>query len=234
MSHPLLPQRPYAHRPRFLTALFVAVLVSAWLTARVGSQTPADPQRVAGANFKQANKYSTEFLRQFVYSTSVTPNWIGKTDAFWYEYRTSKGKQWYRVNPSAATKEPLFDRVKLSAQLSEQVKKPLDPLQLPLTGVSLSDDSAKLKFVAEQNQFEYDLRAQTLAKLGKATAAPTGPGAVSPEQQERMRQILGEERFREFMEKQKEQGQKKDKEKKDDAYETESFSDDELRLIDGV
>src|SRR5262245_5779897 len=216
---------------RIVVRLIALTCLACWISAKpAGSQSPAD-QRVTGANYRQAYKYSNEFLRQFVYSTTVTPNWIGKTDAFWYEYRTSKGKQWYRVNPSAATKEPLFDRVKLAAQLSEQVKKPLDPLQLPLTRVTLSDDSAKLKFVTDQYEFEFDLRAGTLAKLGKAAAQPAG--AVSPEQQERMRQILGEERFREFMERQKEQDLKKEK-KDDDAYEVESLSDDELRLIDEI
>jgi dipeptidyl aminopeptidase/acylaminoacyl peptidase len=217
---------------RVLLHLVALAWLTCWIaTVPARSQSPADPQRVTGANYKQAYKYSNEFLRQFVYSTSVTPNWIGKTDAFWYEYRTSKGKQWYRVNPSAATKEPLFDRVKLAAQLSEQVKKPLDALQLPLTRVTLSDDSAKLKFVTDQYEFEFDLRAGTLAKLGKAAAQPAG---ISPEQQELMRQKLGEERFREFMEKQKEQGDKKEEKKEDGAYAEESFSDDELRLIDEI
>jgi len=71
--------------------------------------------------------------------------------------------------------------------------------------MSMSDDAGKLKFVADQWQFEYDLRGETLAKLGKAPPMP-GPGANSPEQLQKMREVLGEERFREFMEKQKETG----------------------------
>src|SRR5262249_46951695 len=157
-----------------------------------GEAAPQTPQRVTGANWRQAYKYSAEFIRQFVYSTSVAANWIGKSDTFWYEYRTSKGKQWYRVNPREATKEPLFDRVKLAAQLSEQARKPLDPLQLPLTRITLSDDAGKLKFVVEQLQFEYDLRGETLAKLGKAPPpGPGGPGGMTPAQLEQMRQVLG-------------------------------------------
>ncbi len=76
------------------------------------------PARVA-ANYKLANKYSDAFLKSFTYSTSVEPQWMGKSDAFWYEYRTSAGKQWYKVTPSQAKKEPLFDRVKLAARLPE-------------------------------------------------------------------------------------------------------------------
>src|SRR5205823_2041362 len=51
---------------------------------------------------------------------------------------------------------------------------------------------------------------------------------MSPEQQQRMREILGEERFRELMERQKEQ------KKGGESYEEESFSDDEMRLIDEI
>ena len=100
------------------------------------AQAPA-PQR---ANFKQAHKYTGDFLKQFTYSLTVDPHWIGKSDIFWYEYRTSTGKHFVRVNPQQGTRTPLFDRVKLATQLSEMTKKPLEPAQLPLTRVSVSDD----------------------------------------------------------------------------------------------
>jgi dipeptidyl aminopeptidase/acylaminoacyl peptidase len=199
---------------------FIAVLAAcAWLMP-AEAQTPADPQPVKGANFKQAYKYSSEFLRQFVYSASVTPNWIGKTDTFWYEYRTSKGKQWYRVNPATASREPLFDRVKLGAQLSEQVRRPFEPLQLPLTRVSMNDDGTKLKFVTEDLQFEYDLKAEKLAKLGKAPPPGPGPGNMTPEQLQRMKEILGDERYKDFLEKQQKLD-KKDKQDNDSSAEEE-------------
>ncbi len=106
-------------RPQWLALLVLGMLAGGGMLPAL-AQTPADaPRPVHGANFKQAYKYSNEFLRQFVYSTSVTPIWIGKSDSFWYQYTTSKGKQWYRVHPHAVVKEPLFNRVKLGAQLSE-------------------------------------------------------------------------------------------------------------------
>src|SRR5919201_714430 len=73
----------------------------------------ADQDRVTRANYKLANQYSKAYVRQFVYDTAVTPHWIGKTDTFWYSYRTSKGTHYYRVNPRQVNKEPLFDQVKL-------------------------------------------------------------------------------------------------------------------------
>jgi dipeptidyl aminopeptidase/acylaminoacyl peptidase len=201
------------NRPRRLLAALLAVLVLQ-AVPYLGAN-----ERVTGANFKQAHKYSPEFLRPFVYSTAVVPNWIGKTDVFWYEYRTSRGKHFVRVNPQQGTRTPLFDRVKLATQLSEMMKKPLEPSLLPLTRVRVSDDGNTMKFVAEEFQYDYDLRADKLTKLGKAPALGAGPFG-SPEQMERLRQKLGEERFREMMEQRKQflkqDDEKKDDEKKDD------------------
>src|SRR5262249_33757528 len=59
--------------------------------------------------------------------------------------------------------------------------------------------------------------------------------AMSPEQQEKMRELLGEERFKELLEQQKKEGgQKKNDESSDDEILTEderAFLDYELRLI---
>src|SRR5947209_14040765 len=89
-------------RPAVL-GLFVVLLLS---PAR------ADQDRVSRANYKLANQFSKAYVRQFVYDTAVTPHWIGKTDSFWYSFRTSHGTNYYRVNPKLKTKEPLFDRPK--------------------------------------------------------------------------------------------------------------------------
>ena len=207
----------------------VCLLVFGLTALTATAQAPAELTPVMSANFKQAHNYSSTFLRQFVYSTSVEPRWIGKTDGFWYEYRTSKGKQWYRVDPRGATKLPLFDRSRLAASLSEEVRKPLDPLQLPISRATLSEDGVKFKFVTEDYQFEYDLRAEKLAKLGKAPRLQTGPGNMSPEQQQRLREMLGEERFKQLMEQQKEQQKEQ---KKDESVEEESLSEHDWRAIE--
>src|SRR4051812_27734718 len=108
----------------------------------VPSSAAADSgvRRVDQPNYDQALKYSNEYLRQFVYDAAVTPHWVGKTDVFWYSYRTSAGTHWYRVNPRLAIKEPLFDCMKLGSQLSEMVQKPLDCAQLPLMRESMNDE----------------------------------------------------------------------------------------------
>src|SRR5262245_11300217 len=144
--------------------------------ATIGLMAASDKERepVTTPNYKQAAQYSTQYLRQFMYDTSVTPRWIGKTDSFWYSYRTSAGTNWVRVQPRLGTKEPLFDRIRLGALLTEAVQKPIDPMLLPLQRVTIDDDGTKLKFVVDEFQFEYELMTEKLNKLGKAPAAPPG------------------------------------------------------------
>jgi dipeptidyl aminopeptidase/acylaminoacyl peptidase len=169
-----MPQRTWCHAPvRALLTLGLLILASA---AAGPTAAAADMDRVTHANYKQAFHFSPEFLRQFVYDTAVTPHWIGKTDAFWYGYRTSKGTHYWRVDCRQATKVPLFDAVKLATLLSQATQKPLDAAQLPLTRMTIDDEGARVKFVVEDTQYEYDLAGEKLSKLGPAPPLPAGFG----------------------------------------------------------
>ena len=77
----------------------------------------AAPQR---PNYKQAQLYSAEFLRERTYSTSVQPQWIGETDRFWYSYRDRFGMRYCLVDPAAGVKSPLFDHERIAAELASQ------------------------------------------------------------------------------------------------------------------
>lgn len=136
--------------------------------------TAQDMELYTQPNYQQARQYSSNYIRQFLYSTSVQPNWIGKTDRFWYSYQDSKGTHYYLVDPKRGTKGLLFDRAKLAPQLSVLVKKPLDADRLSLSRVQVDENVEKLKFVSDGMEFEYDLNTEKLAKLGDAPTRPSG------------------------------------------------------------
>src|SRR5262245_17200690 len=87
--------------------------------------TPA-PGTTPKANYKLARKYAKKNLDPLTYSAAVTPGWIGKTDLFWYSYRTSKGTNYWLVDPTKKSKVSLFDKEKVGAQLAELSRKPID------------------------------------------------------------------------------------------------------------
>jgi dipeptidyl aminopeptidase/acylaminoacyl peptidase len=159
---------------RGLQALALMCLVAALAPARADRAERSTPR----VNYKQALKYSAANLTPLTYSTSLVPGWIGKTDLFWYSYRTSKGNLFWLVDPARKTKKPLFDQEKLASQLSESSRKPVDGNLLNVTRGRMSDDGDKFSFVFSEMQYEYDLKVEKLVSKGKAPPAPRGgPGA---------------------------------------------------------
>jgi dipeptidyl-peptidase 4 len=178
------------------------------LVCVVSAYAPAQ-ERIAGANYPLAQKFNREFVSQHVQEVNVGPQWIGKTDQFWYSARTSTGVRYWKVDPAKKEKTPLFDHVALAAALSELAKKPLDGDTLKLDRVEVAADLKKFTFVFGQIQYEFDLIAGKLKSLG---AAPADRGPTSPEGIERRRQQLGDERVNEMLRKLRdgEQEQKQD------------------------
>ncbi|MFN3996851.1 hypothetical protein [Algoriphagus sp.] len=43
-------------------------------------------------NYELAARFSPEKMKKMVFSTSVDPHWMKKSDRFWYEYETTDGK----------------------------------------------------------------------------------------------------------------------------------------------
>lgn len=140
------------------------------------------PSHVEHANWPLANRFTAESLRPFVYSSSVTPGWINKTDTFWYMWRDSRGVTFWKVDCKARKKTPLFDTARMAALLSEAAKRPYDAENLPFTTVTFDEKNADLMhFVVDNIEYEYDLKKDTLKNLGKPkvdpNAPPAGPGA---------------------------------------------------------
>jgi dipeptidyl-peptidase 4 len=125
-------------------------------------------QRPNQANWPLADRFSNDYMRLYVYSTSVTPGWINNTDNFWYAWRSAQGITFYHVDPKAKSKKPLFDHVKLAGQLSELSKKPYEHMQLPFNTVTFTEKGEAIRFVVENIRYEYDLKSETLRSLGRA------------------------------------------------------------------
>lgn len=196
---------------RWCLVIMVSLAVTTWAMAQ------ESPQRITKANYPQAFKYSREFLQQFTYDSSVNPQWIGKSDVFWYSYRTSKGTRYWRVDARQAKKEPLFDQTKLASQLAESLQKPVESHALPMTRVSLNEEGTLLKFVSNDWQFEFDLKSEKLNKIGKAPPAPAS--RFGREELQRMteqeRQRFLEERRRNFQDQQQQQQDQQQQQQQD-------------------
>lgn len=137
-------------KPLFLlTTLFLFLCINAQ------SQT---------ANYAAAAKLSPSRLDKMVFSTSVDPHWLKKSNRFWYTYQTSEGKNWYIVDPAKNEKKQLFDKDRLAALLTGIIKDPFD-------GQHLNLDS--LQFIGDENTIRFQVKS-SIEIVIKDTAAKKG------------------------------------------------------------
>jgi len=104
---------------------------------------------------------------------SVRPEWIGKSNTFWYSTVTEKGTEYYLVVAANAKKAPAFDANKLAAQLSTLSGKPAKPFELAFRNTKFSDDLKTLTFNSDGFEWTWDLKKNQLAK-GKAVSMERG------------------------------------------------------------
>lgn len=124
---------------RFLLFLGLCIL----LVNADAQQPPAQK-----ANYNLAARFAPKKLDKMIFSTSVDPHWLKRSDRFWYVYETPAGKNWYIVDPAKAQKKLLFDNAKLAAQLTRIVKDPMDAQHLTI-------DS--MRFVKDENWIQFEV-----------------------------------------------------------------------------
>ena len=117
----------------------IVVLGLLFLTVKVGAQ-----QRLS--EYLQAEKFTKEKLDHLLFSTLVDPHWFQQGNRFWFEYKTSEGTFWYVVDPSARSKQLLFDREELAAQLTEIVQDPFEARHLPIENLKAKEDGRTFTF----------------------------------------------------------------------------------------
>ena len=189
--------------------IFVFFLTSSLLFA----QEP----RAVRPNYKQAELFNPDYLRQRIYSTSVSPQWIGETDHFWYSYKTSQGTHYSIVDPAKRKKEPLFDHQDLASKLSVELRKPVDEFALSFSNPEVDDKGATFSFVLEKTSFELDLKTGVLTNKG--------------EPKESARDRSREEMQRQFRRRRQSTEEEEDEEKEKDPRAHRNFSPDRTAYV---
>lgn len=179
----------------FIAALLAGGLLGTSATLRAQERLP---------EYLQAEKFTQDKLRTMLFSTHVDPHWFQQGNCFWYEYKTSQGTFWYVVNPSARTKNLLFDREEMAARLTEIVQDPFEARQLPIRKLKAKEDGRTFTFQVTSTRdakpkegdkkgkekgkkevfyFSYDYPTRKLTHLKDKEEEPNHPGwaSVSPD-----------------------------------------------------
>ena len=122
----------------------------------------AQRQPVTEADYQAAVRFTPAKLRQMVYSLAVQPNWLEKSNRFWYNYRTAEGLNWYLVEADRKTKKFLFDNDRMAADLTRILKDPYDAQHLPINGIRFTADETAFRFTVESKvETEEELNRET-------------------------------------------------------------------------
>ncbi|MFP8489936.1 DPP IV N-terminal domain-containing protein [Gracilimonas sp. Q87] len=132
------------------------------------------------ANFEQAELFTAQMMEKMVGSTSVDPNWIEGKDQFWYVYENSDGKRWMFVDANRKSKEELFDREEMAANLTEIFNKPFKSEDLPINNLQYNTGKGFFEFSVEDTRFTYRMSDKKLMKDEDHTRAP-GWALYSPD-----------------------------------------------------
>jgi dipeptidyl-peptidase-4 len=168
----------------------------------------ANSQTATKANYQLASRFSPKKLDKMVFSTSVDPHWLKKSDRFWYVFETPQGKNWYIADPSKGTKRVMFDNAKLAAEITKIVKDPFDAQHLLIDSMRFVKDENWIQFEVKSSQdvvrkdttvkkgtppvtekkvfyFEYNLDTQQLVELSDFKKPKHNPrwASVSPDGQ---------------------------------------------------
>ncbi len=138
--------------------------------------------RVWGANWQLAARFAPYKVASLTHSTSVSPQWIGETDRFWYQWENSDGTFYYIVDPARATKRQIFDNDRIAAELTRITRDPWDGQHLPIRNIEFIDENT-IQFEVQSTQDEEiaDEEAEVGRAAGGQEQEPPQP-AQDPEE----------------------------------------------------
>lgn len=151
-----------------MRSIFLVILLLA-VTA-----VSAQNNLVTKANYQQAARFAPRKLDKLIFSASVDPHWLKKSDRFWYEYETTDGRKWYIVDPVKGEKKLLFDNADLAAKITRIVKDPFDAQHLGIDSMRFIKDENWIQFEVKSTE-EVEKKDTAAAATGRRGAAATPP-----------------------------------------------------------
>lgn len=104
-------------------------------------------------DYQRAQRFLPGNLRHQVFIADVRPNWIEKTNRFWYHRVGPKGAEFVLVDADHNTAAPAFDHEKLAAALSRTTKREYKPTELPFDNIEFVDKGQAIRFQMDNAQW---------------------------------------------------------------------------------
>ena len=97
-------------------------------------------------DYQRAQRFLRGNLRHLVFAADATPNWIEKTNRFWYRRVGPKGTEFILIDAERNTSAPAFDHAELAVALSRVAKREYLPTDLPFDNIEFVGDGKAIHF----------------------------------------------------------------------------------------
>jgi hypothetical protein len=114
------------------------------------------------ADFRAAEKFTSENLGKMVGSTSVRPTYLKDSETIWYSYITGDGEFYWLVDTVTKVREPLFDNYYLVSEVNQKIHKILNPLEPAIKKLEFKKDNKSFNFEVDSFKFEYILKTKEI------------------------------------------------------------------------
>jgi dipeptidyl-peptidase 4 len=109
-------------------------------------------------DFQRAEKFLRPNVEKMVFQSQVKPNWIEKSNRFWYKSTTAEGKNFILVDAMKRSKRSAFNHQKLAMALSILLKKEYKPFDLPFDTVKFIEKGRAITFKVDSKKIQCQLK----------------------------------------------------------------------------
>ena len=128
-------------------------------------------------DYQRAQSFLPGNLRHKVFMGDVAPNWIEKTNRFWYRSTSAKGTEFLLVDAAQNTSAPAFDHARLAEALSTASHRTYQATELPFDTFDFVEDGKAIRFDVDDSTWTCRLASYECKATRNANGAMGGPGA---------------------------------------------------------
>jgi dipeptidyl-peptidase 4 len=112
-------------------------------------------------DYQRAQRFLPSQLSHLFYAAEVHPNWIEKTNRFWYRREGPEGTMFVLVDAEKNTSEAAFDHAKVAAALSVSTKRQYRPTELPFDNMEFVEGGKAIRFELDGAKWTCTLESYT-------------------------------------------------------------------------
>ena len=127
-----------------LSVVAALLILTAWEHRDGALKTPSGARAepvVTAEDYRRAERFLPASKPRYVLNDSISAQWIGAEDRFWYKRQLPDGgKEFVTVDAASGEKQPSFDHAKIAAALSSLGEEEFTATDLPFDSFDFNDE----------------------------------------------------------------------------------------------